>query len=395
MLTMIHANPASVVDGVLRVDRKFHIGMQLNVRRIREPIVSVHPQGLAKSQIMDAVEVPVNQLEYGVLTVATDRAGLPLAHELETLRSQIARSRVMYGNALGSVPIARDLGIPYVMFVEYDLRTQITVAASEVPSLLRKAVRAVRCTLNFVLTQVPAMRNAYSVHCNGYPVFDEARLFSRSRLLYFDSRMSEDLVIGPEALAARLHGRHTRPLRLLYSGRYETMKGASHAVRVGLECMRLGLEFELHCYGQGTLEPEMKELVARANGQGRIFIHDAVPYPQLVELSRTFDIFVCCHIQADPSCTYLESFGSGLPIVGYDNRMWRRLSRESGVGFCSRMGDPASVAQDVRRLAVDSGLLAAMSHRARAFALSHCFEREYELRTTAINAALARATTRN
>ena len=392
---MIHANPARIVDGVLRVDRKFHIGMQLNIRRIREPIVSVHPEGYADTQIMDAVEVPVDQLGYGVLTVKTDRAGLPQAHELERLRSQVARSRVMYGNALGSVAIARDLGVPYIMFIEYDLKTQITVATAEVPSPLRRAARTARCTLNFALTQVPAMRHAHSVHCNGYPVFDEARWFNGSRLLYFDSRMSEDLVIGYDALAARLGERRTRPLRLLYSGRYETMKGASHAVRVGLECMRLGLEFELHCYGQGALEPEMQALAAQANGKGRIVIHAAVPYPELVELARTFDIFVCCHIQADPSCTYVESFGAGLPIVGYDNRMWKRLCRESGVGFCSRIGHPALVAKDVQRLASDGALLASMSHRARLFALKHCFEREYELRTAAINAALASAPPRH
>ena len=40
MLTMVHANPARIVDGNLRVDRKFHIGMRSIVSKINVPIVS-------------------------------------------------------------------------------------------------------------------------------------------------------------------------------------------------------------------------------------------------------------------------------------------------------------------------------------------------------------------
>ena len=108
-----------------------------------------------------------------------------------------------------------------------------------------------------------------------------------------------------------------------------------------------------------------------------------------MEPSREFDIFVCCHIQNDPSCTYLESFGAGLPIVGYANRMWRRLSEESGAGFCSTLGDPVAVADDVYRLASDLELLSTLSERARRFAIEHTFERELKKRTDALNAALA------
>lgn len=395
MLTMIHANPAHIIDGRLRVDRKFHLGMLSNVQKVEAQIVTVHWDDGGEGQIMDPVEVPLDKLGYGVMTVKVNRHGMPEPQELERLRSQIARSRVMYGNALGSVSIARELGVPYVMFIEYDLKTQISVATSEVKSPVRKAVRMLRCALNYALNQVPEMRNAISLHCNGYPIFDESRRFNDNRLLYLDSRMTRDFVISEEDLAARLENRHRRPLRLLYSGRYAAMKGANHAVKVGLECIKLGIDIEMHCYGQGDLKQEMQALAAEASGKARIFIHDAIPYPELVELSRTFDIFVCCHVQADPSCTYLESFGAGLPIVGYNNRMWKRLSEESGVGFFSPIGEPKLVAEGIYKLAMQNDLLVSMSHKARNFALEHCFEKEFELRTEAINAALASTPARN
>lgn len=77
----------------------------------------------------------------------------------------------------------------------------------------------------------------------------------------------------------------------------------------------------MHCYGQGPLRGEMDRLAGQTAAHGQILIHDTIPYPELFERSRTFGLFVCCHVQGDPSCAYLETFGSGLPIVGYANRM--------------------------------------------------------------------------
>src|SRR6185312_8722995 len=164
-----------------------------------------------------------------------------------------------------------------------------------------------------------------------------------NRLFYLDSRLSEDRLIPPEQLASRLGSRTGRPLRLLYSGRYERMKGADDAVKVALECLRRGLDVEMHCYGQGNLRADMEALAATAARPGRIRINGSVPYPELVKIAQTCDIFVCCHIQSDPSCTYLESLGAGLPIVGYDNGMWRRLCGESGAGYSSPLGNPGAV----------------------------------------------------
>ena len=233
------------------------------------------------------------------------------------------------------------------------------------------------------------MRGAHSLHCNGYPIYDATRRYNGNSLLYLDSRMSLDMIIPRQDLGARLAARAGRPLRLLYSGRYERMKGATDAVEVALECLRRGVDIEMHFYGQGSLREDMDRIAAQAPRPGRIHIHDAIPYPELVRISRTFDLFVCCHIQNDPSCTYLESFGGGLPIVGYGNRMWRRLSERSGAGLASPLGRPALVADDVQRLAGDSQLLSKLSERAVAFALEHHYENEFGKRIRALSAAIA------
>jgi len=326
-------------------------------------------------------------LGYSVMTLKTDKSMRPLAGELERLRDSIRRSRLVYGGALFSAELAGELGVPYIMMREYDLKTEIFVATSQVKSVLRRGARALKCTLRYA-SDIPRMRRALELHCNGYPIFDETKWFNDRRLLYLDSRMSADMVIEETQLRERFASRAGRPLRLLYSGRYEPMKGADHAVRVALACLRRGMDVEMHCYGQGSLREEMQRLAAQAPQGGRVHVHDAVPFPELVELSRAFDIFVCCHLQNDPSCTYLESFGSGLPIVGYGNGMWRRLCEQSGAGLWSPMRRPEAVADAVQRLIAEPRTLDDMSLRARQFALDHTFERQFARRVDAINAAL-------
>ena len=93
------------------------------------------------------------------------------------------------------------------------------------------------------------------------------------------------------------------------------MKGAVDAVKTAVAALERGLDIEMHYYGQGSQFDDMQR-IANAHGRSRVHVHNAVPYAELVRRSRKFDAFVCCHVQNDPSCTYIESMGAGLPIAG-------------------------------------------------------------------------------
>ena len=385
---MVHSNRARIDSGILKVDRKFHVGMQTYADKIRVPITTVHPEAAPDDTTMDLIEVPCSDLKYRIVTIKVDGAQRPLTTEISRLQDEISRGRLLYGGGLGSTAIARSLGIPYILILEYDLQTQITVTTVQVKSVVRRAVRAARCAWHYFVNSIPEMRGAHSLHCNGYPIYDATRRINPNSLLYLDSRMSRDMIISRDELASRMANRGERPLRLLFSGRYERMKGADDAVRVGVECLRRGLDVEMHFYGQGALRGEMLAIASQAPRNAQIHIHDAVPYTELVTISRSFDLFVCCHIQSDPSCTYLESFGAGLPIVGYGNRMWRRLQENSGAGFASPLGRPDLVAEDVRRLIAAPQSLELMSEKAVTFAEQHSYEREFAKRIDALNQVL-------
>ena len=78
--------------------------------------------------------------------------------------------------------------------------------------------------------------------------------------------------------------------------------------------------------------------------------------------------------------------GAGLPIVGYDNRMWKGVLNASSAGYASRMHRLGAVADSIAALSHQSRLRD-LSKRALAFAKMHTFEREHQKRIDAINAA--------
>jgi colanic acid/amylovoran biosynthesis glycosyltransferase len=374
-IVMIHANPARVEGGLLTVDRKFHVGMLRYAELIRSPIMTINPPLMAGQQIMDQIEIPVAELTYRIQTTFDP------AHTVSAIKA----ARLVYGyeNSMQAATIAREYGVPYIMILEYDLQTKMTETASHVANPLRRVIRRARSAAYYFRKLLPEIRRSHSLHCNGYPIFEATAPYNANRLLYLDSRMSADMLITDQELKERLDNQKSRPLSLLYSGRYEPMKGALDAVKVGLECIKRGLPIEMHCYGQGSQMMAMKKLAAEST----IKIHPAIPYPELVKISHSFDAFVCCHIQNDPSCTYLESMGAGLPIVGYANRMWKGVLDASSAGYASPMHRPARVADGIAALS-NSAQLRNLSLKALEFAKSHTFDREYQKRVDAINSAL-------
>jgi colanic acid/amylovoran biosynthesis glycosyltransferase len=391
MLTMVQRNLARIDNGVFYVDRKFHTGMQEFLRRLQKiPILSVHPQ-LPRDQlssVMDLVSIPERQLGYKVMTIECTPQRFPVETERRRLDEVIRGSRLVYNGGLGSPRMCVQNRVPFVPVLECDLRTEVSLARLGAPSPARAAVHMARVAHAFVRHKIPAMRHALSIHCNGYPIYREVGWFNQRRLLYLDSRLTADSVISPEDLSARLAARRLRTPRLIFSGRLEAIKGPLHLVKAAALCKARGLLFELHIYGQGSQQKAMEEAIAEHGLDGTVLLHGAVPYPELVNRAKDCDVFVCCHLQADPSCTYLESLGCGLPIVGYGNAMWRGLHEHSGAGIVTKEGDASEMADALCRLIRDGDQVDRLSLRAMEFAREHTYEIEFSRRTDSLEEIL-------
>lgn len=228
-----------------------------------------------------------------------------------------------------------------------------------------------------------SFRAASGLQSNGYPAHDVYASMCANSLLYLDGRMTSDLFATEEEMAAREAYRAAGgPLRLVFSGRLETMKGAQDLIPVARRLAQRGVDFKLDIFGTGALEKEILEGIQTLQNPERIRLHGAVDFEtELVPFTRRHaDLFLGCHRQSDPSCTYIEAMGCGVAVASYDNRMWERLNGEAQAGWGTPLGQPQALADRIAEIAQDQAELARRSRNAWAFSQKHGFLPEFRRR---------------
>ena len=192
------------------------------------------------------------------------------------------------------------------------------------------------------------------------------------------------LMIENDKLERRLRDMEsaTRPLRLVFSGRLNRMKGALDVISVAEALDRKGADFELSICGGGEVEAEMRQRIASSGLTNRVsmkgvlnFSEELVPF-----VKSNADVFVCCHKQGDPSCTYLETFGCGVPIAGYLNEAFAGLLRHVDAGWGVPLNKPELLADLLIDLSGRRAEISEKARRALAFARENCMETTFERR---------------
>ena len=286
---------------------------------------------------------------------------------------------------------ARDAVVPVVSGLEYTLDTRLrTLWLDRGLNPLRRVVRSIRLVRQD-RAMADSLRRVAGVQFNGYPAFDALAGSVSRPILYLDNRMTPALMATPDEMAARAARLHAgAPLRLIHSGRLEPMKGAQDLLAVMHALDGLGVAATLDIYGAGSLAEQIAAGLAAFDG--RVRLHGPVDFETgLVPVSRTqADVFLSCHRQADPSCTYLEAMGCGLALVGYANRMWTRLSAEAGAGAVAPMGRVRDLAQRIAAWDRDRKALIANAEAGLAFARAHDFATEFDARMAHLRACAGR-----
>lgn len=171
-------------------------------------------------------------------------------------------------------------------------------------------------------------------------------------------------------------------LRLVHSGRLEPMKGAHDLIPIASLLHKAGCAFTLDIFGSGSLATEILQGIKENCLEGIVRLHGAVDFEtRLIQFYReSADVFLSCHRQADPSCTYLETLGCGVPVIGYDNAMWRDMVQHSNGGWAVALGDVKAFSNQVKDLAADREVIIEASKSGLAFAQQHPFESEFKKR---------------
>ena len=228
-----------------------------------------------------------------------------------------------------------------------------------------------------------AFRRADGIQANGYPAFSHYRPLNADTMIYLDNRIGENLLATQDEMAAReAHLAKDAPLRLLHSGRLEPLKGSQDLIPVARQLAAKGVDFTLDIFGTGSLEEDIRAGIAEHGLQDRVRLNGVVDFEtELVPFARAHaDIYLSCHRQSDPSCTYIENMGCGLAVIGYANRMWSALSQESQAGWVAPLGNRQALADAIGEAAQDRTGLLAKCQAARAFAKEHSFENEFQRR---------------
>jgi glycosyltransferase involved in cell wall biosynthesis len=224
---------------------------------------------------------------------------------------------------------------------------------------------------------------ASGVQCNGTPTYEAYRKISPNPLLFFDTRVTERMTATEAEIVKRYTNRDIdRPLRLLFSGRLIKMKGADHLLKVAQHLKRSGIPFELYICGDGQLKPEMERQIQIQGLKDCVQMMGVLDFKtELVPFAKeTIDLFVCCHRQGDPSCTYLETMACGVPIVGYGNEAFEGIVAHSGAGWVVPMDRPDQLANKIAELSHSPAELQAMAIKALHFAKQNTFEKTFNRR---------------
>jgi colanic acid/amylovoran biosynthesis glycosyltransferase len=274
---------------------------------------------------------------------------------------------------------ARNLPLVYVS--ELTWRTRLQIARTIETNPLR-LVRRSGWTLQEELRNRKAVAGAAGIQCNGTPTFRAYQVVSPNALLYFDSRTTDAMVASEEGIRERLVRAPGAKIRLAFSGRLLPIKGVDHLVPVAVALRKLGVDFSLRIFGGGTEEGPIREAIAQHQLGDRVKLEGTLDFAtELTPLMRSeVDLFVCCHRQGDPSCTYLETMSCGVPVVGYANEALAGVLEHADAGLAVPMDNVERLASAIASISGNLPGLERWSLNALSFARAHTFEKTFERR---------------
>jgi glycosyltransferase involved in cell wall biosynthesis len=278
--------------------------------------------------------------------------------------------------------VLRVRGVPLVYITELSLRTRLQIVRSLGVHPLRQLhkfaweARAER-------TYRKALGLSQGVQCNGTPTFRAYQAVSPDAMLYFDSRSTAEMLATPDHLTARFaRSRQNGVLRLAFSGRLIPIKGVDHLVPLAAALRARNVPFTLSIYGAGQCEAEMRRAIAKEGLEAQVTLGGNLDFATELtpRIRDTADLFLCCHRQGDPSCTYLETMSVGVPVLGYANEAFAGLLEHVDAGRATPMDDVQRLADAVTAVARDRDTLELWSQNALRFAREHTFEQTFERR---------------
>lgn len=383
-LLIISSAPVSIAKHTVTIDDKFRSGMAL-FSDLWDGHVAVFAPTSDNTSIPFSSEVELRHLPFELRPLPKDRL-------LTNEDIKDADIILCSGDSFDHFHLAErchTLRIPLVYMIELTLQNRRQIAYLDHNRSLIRRLKTWAWLTTQERNRKRAFRRSCGIQANGYPAFDAYRHTNENAMLYLDGRVGQgELASDADQVARFRHIQSGNALRLVHSGRLEPLKGSLDLIALCSELRTMDVQFELDIFGSGSLEGPLRQHFSDAGLAKHIRLHGSVDFQsQLVpHMRRKADIFVSCHRQGDPSCTYLEAMGCGIPVIGYNNAMWSEMQTRSGGGWVGPMAAPADMAKTLARLDRSREEVVAASKAALSFARTHSFEAEFKKRINHLRA---------
>lgn len=200
---------------------------------------------------------------------------------------------------------------------------------------------------------------------HGHETFETYAPYARNPHLVHDIHISTEDHISAGALGKKQLDALEGPLRIVYVGRMDAMKGPLDWVDVLGRLAADGVAFSAIWLGDGDLCDKMRARIATLGLESQIATPGFAENREAVlEELRRAQVFLFCHNTPESPRCLIEALISGAVLVGYDGAFARDLTRLADSGVFVPIGDVEGLAGQVAGLAADRSRLADLIGRA-------------------------------
>ncbi|MCE8009465.1 glycosyltransferase [Aestuariivita sp.] len=213
------------------------------------------------------------------------------------------------------------------------------------------------------------LRGADLALLHGRTVFDRLAPLTRNPHIVEDIHLGAEDRIAPAELAAKQTAAQSGPLRVVYAGRANPMKGPLDWIDALAGLVAQGVDVQADWLGDGEMLEQMQARAAGAGIADRITFHGFVAdRPQVLQALREAHLLLFCHLTDESPRILIEALHAGTPLVGYGDPFAKSLVDENRAGTLVSRGAVTALTAAMAALAQDRDALSERIARAASSA---------------------------
>lgn len=251
---------------------------------------------------------------------------------------------------------------PYSVWTD---RVESRVTWKQAQGWNRPAIRARLTWRAMAALEHKVIRRAALGLFHGRETFEAYSPICRHSELVHNIHVSREDHLAPELLARKAASVANGPLRIIYTGRADAMKGPFDWIEVLARLAREGVAFQASWLGDGPLLSAMRERVDAAGLAEHVHLPGFVSdRSEVLKALRDAQVMLFCHQTPESPRCLIEALISGTSIVGYDSPYPRDLISGHSGGVLLPLGDITALTHTLTSLARTRADLADLITRA-------------------------------